>query len=293
MLVPKNWLRLVALGAFVHALAMTGCAGKKTNDGSKAGDDTKPAEPVPKAQTQPDAQPTPVSITPSGVGPGDEDLSKVQPDFKMTAQEWKAIAEDETNRLKYKGKVVEVTAPVLDLSHSEDQPENTNLYLNDLNAAIGVGVHVVVKGKDAWKLVLPGQAATLRGRYSPDSGRRLNAQIISVTGQPCETVTVEELVAATKTVAEAKNKYGDREIFVLTGKVLAVQKDTLTDVTGRVELVMTPSGAKRPLIVGPASSELDKRLTTIKAGQTIRVLCTLLPRESENRTFAGAILEVR
>lgn len=217
-------------------------------------------------------------------------MSKVNPDYKMKCQEWASEVDKSANRRKYDGKVIELTGLVGNLFYPDTTRHNITLLINDPGST-EIGVYAALKGREAWKMVLPGQTVTVRGRYSTADERGLNgSKIIVVSGKPHGSVTADELVAAAKNPEEAKAKYGDyKRVILLTGKVLSIRKASKP---GRVDFVMTPPGTS-PLLVVTATNDLVVAFfAEVKEGQTIKVLGILEPQEKENQfttfTFLAA-----
>lgn len=206
----KSLLLLSCLG-----LCCMGC-------GDQAAPPAKPSTPAvvppPAASTPNQSNAAPEAASTADTNAAGKSLADATPDLVTTTQEMWEKGDSGEAREKFTGKVIEVKAPMKIINLTQKGIELTLRSEGETRA----GLRVVLKDKDLpWKLALPPQIITVRGR---GDGKLLfgliEAEIVKVEGDRCPTATPEDLVKA-----KQEFKLGEKYEYCIVEGTVADIKD--------------------------------------------------------------------
>ncbi len=196
-----------------------------------------------------------------------EDISKMAPDFSLTAEkynsDWKENPAEA--KLKYENKIIELTGDVNSVVRGSASSGNF-INLNAAKEILGVTCYTV--DDEPWAKVAEGQTVKLKGKSPVGAGGPALAYSVIVDAGKFKVITISAANLAKEYVANADataKKYNKKQLIV-TGVVLEKKFNS----AGSADIKVKGFG-NVAINLGFAASEKD--LTNeIKVGQTIKVV---------------------
>jgi hypothetical protein len=195
-----------------------------------------------------------------------ENLDKVEPAFRLTAEEFHKEYEAGKNAAatKYAGKVIELAGEVAGVNRNIGGESSVTLKVEkDL-----LGVWCGTADEEPWTKVLPGQKIKIKGKWPEFPVRAALVHCVFVeTGEYLGVrVTAEELAAEYTADRDGTAKKYDKKYLVMTGEVLSKEFNS----AGAAGIVLK-SGNKVKVTCSFTAFE-NEQTKRIKVGQRIKVV---------------------
>ena len=219
--------------------------------------------------------------------PPAEDLSKAEPAFTLTAEQFYKEYEDDraATQQKYKNKVIELSGTVQTMGHNAQ--DDTYLMLKTRNEF--AGVLCVAADESPWNKVIPGQKVKIKGKF-PEmafSAALVACVVTEVEKSPVITLTADQLAKEYKADRPAAEKKYQDKYLILTGELADRQFNS----AGAVSIQLKTEG---PVKVTCSFTAFDKsRVKQLKIGQKVTLVgqYTLNFDEAEVRLYFCQVLK--
>jgi hypothetical protein len=243
---------------------LAGCSGKKESTDDKKDGSKTSAENTDKKTTE--------ELVKTTDKDGKPPIEQGATDLKVSGKAIRTEFRDDREKAlaKYRGKLIEVESPVLEVGAS--LTGESYLILAGPTEPLELKLQCYTIEKEPWSKVSPGQTVKLKGRCGDVVGEELLLQfrecaIVSVSGPGAIAVAAEKLVEEyAKDPAAAAKMYDDRYLL-LTGEVDKVE---VIDAVNKPRIVLKTGGKISLSCV--AEESMLTQAKRLKPGQPVKLL---------------------
>lgn len=211
-----------------------------------------------------------------------EELSKIPPDFKMTAQEFHSefMKNTKTAEAKFNGKVIELSGEVSAVGHNMFDEYAIVLKVEGDFA----GVRCLTADDEPWSKVCNGQKVKVKGKRTAIciGATILGCVVVDSDPSPAVVMTAEQLAKEfAANPDEAKSKYPFSKQVILSGEIL----DKKYDEQGHATVTFKTQGKIR--VQGVIASSEKKLSDNLKIDQQLKGLAGFLTYSDDRVLFSS------